>query len=79
MTDGEGEGYRYCLLGDGDVPVRDALRVLKDGGYRRLPDVGVGEGVEGLPGLSRRSASRSMCGRCAPTWPNSTEAGGATP
>ena len=33
VTDGEGEGYRYCLLGDGDVPVRDALRVLQAGGY----------------------------------------------
>ena len=33
LTDTEEEGYRYCLLGEGDVPVPDALQVLRAGGY----------------------------------------------
>jgi sugar phosphate isomerase/epimerase len=27
------EGFKYCLLGDGDVPNQEALQLLKDGGY----------------------------------------------
>lgn len=30
----EGKDFRYVLLGEGEMPVRDALRVLLDGGYR---------------------------------------------
>ena len=33
LTADNKDGYRYCLLGDGDMPVRDALRILKAGGY----------------------------------------------
>ena len=33
VTDGEQDGYRYCLLGEGDVPVPDTLQVLHAGGY----------------------------------------------
>ena len=33
VTDSDREGYRYCLLGEGDVPVPDTLQVLHAGGY----------------------------------------------
>ena len=33
VTDGEQDGYRYCLLGEGDVPVPDTLQALHAGGY----------------------------------------------
>ena len=33
VTDTDKDGYRYCLLGEGDVPVPDTLQVLHAGGY----------------------------------------------
>ncbi len=27
------QGYEYCLMGEGDIPNRDALKLLIDGGY----------------------------------------------
>lgn len=34
-TPTEKEGSKYCLLGEGDVPLREALQILKDAGYDR--------------------------------------------
>ena len=33
LTTEEKIGYKYCLLGEGDVPNIEALQLLKDGGY----------------------------------------------
>ena len=33
VTDEVAEGFKYCLLGDGDVPLREALQLLQAGGY----------------------------------------------
>ena len=33
LTGAEADGYRYCLLGEGDVPVTGALQVLQAAGY----------------------------------------------
>ena len=33
VTDTAQDGYKYCLLGEGDVPVLDAVQVLHAGGY----------------------------------------------
>ena len=33
VTDSVADGYLYCLLGEGDVPVPDTLQVLREGGY----------------------------------------------
>ena len=33
LTGAEADGYRYCLLGEGDVPIGGALQVLRAAGY----------------------------------------------
>ena len=33
LTDEVDKGFKYCFLGDGDVPVIDALRLLHAAGY----------------------------------------------
>ncbi len=33
LTEERKNGYEYCLLGDGDIPIVETLKVLKAGGY----------------------------------------------
>ncbi len=32
-TDEVDDGFKYCLMGDGEIPTQEALQILKDSGY----------------------------------------------